>query len=444
MNFLNWLRPGIKVKRWILMSALGLAVFVLGVSKLLFRGEIYDLYMLLYIYLVVIGIVILYAALKLGLRSIFSLLSGINLNYNINRRMIGNLLYEQRFLVRGPRIVAIGGGTGLSTMLRGLKEYTTNITAIVTVADDGGGSGSLREDLKILPPGDIRNCLVALAHTEPLMEELMQYRFNEGSLKGQSFGNLFIAAMHGISENFEDAIKKMSDVLAVKGRVYPVTLEDVTLCAELENGMVVHGESNIPLEGIKHSSGVKRVFLEPTNPKPLEDALFAIENADCIIMGPGSLYTSVLPNLVIPEISERIKKSKAIKVYVSNIMTQPGETDGYSLSDHISAIEEHCGGRIIDYVVANNGQIPEKYYEKYRNDNQDMVLIDRDKISDDINIIKDDLVYIRNGMLRHNSQRLANDIMKLILKYAFPKNRRRIIDYYYLSERVKVKKREVN
>lgn len=444
MNFLNWLRPGIKVKRWILMSALGLAVFVLGVSKLLFRGEIYDLYMLLYIYLVVIGTVILYAALKLGLRSIFSLLSGINLNYNINRRMIGNLLYEQRFLVRGPRIVAIGGGTGLSTMLRGLKEYTTNITAIVTVADDGGGSGSLREDLKILPPGDIRNCLVALAHTEPLMEELMQYRFNEGSLKGQSFGNLFIAAMHGISENFEDAIKKMSDVLAVKGRVYPVTLEDVTLCAELENGMVVHGESNIPLEGIKHSSGVKRVFLEPTNPKPLEDALFAIENADCIIMGPGSLYTSVLPNLVIPEISERIKKSKAIKVYVSNIMTQPGETDGYSLSDHISAIEEHCGGRIIDYVVANNGQIPEKYYEKYRNDNQDMVLIDRDKISDDINIIKDDLVYIRNGMLRHNSQRLANDIMKLILKYAFPKNRRRIIDYYYLSERVKVKKREVN
>lgn len=444
MNFLNWLRPGIKVKRWILMSALGLAVFVLGVSKLLFRGEIYDLYMLLYIYLVVIGIVILYAALKLGLRSIFSLLSGINLNYNINRRMIGNLLYEQRFLVRGPRIVAIGGGTGLSTMLRGLKEYTTNITAIVTVADDGGGSGSLREDLKILPPGDIRNCLVALAHTEPLMEELMQYRFNEGSLKGQSFGNLFIAAMHGISDNFEDAIKKMSDVLAVKGRVYPVTLEDVTLCAELENGMVVHGESNIPLEGIKHSSGVKRVFLEPTNPKPLEDALFAIENADCIIMGPGSLYTSVLPNLVIPEISERIKKSKAIKVYVSNIMTQPGETDGYSLSDHISAIEEHCGGRIIDYVVANNGQIPEKYYEKYRNDNQDMVLIDRDKISDDINIIKDDLVYIRNGMLRHNSQRLANDIMKLILKYAFPKNRRRIIDYYYLSERVKVKKREVN
>lgn len=444
MNFLSWLRPGIKVKRWILMSALGLAVFVLGVSKLLFRGEIYDLYMLLYIYLVVIGIVILYAALKLGLRSIFSLLSGINLNYNINRRMIGNLLYEQRFLVRGPRIVAIGGGTGLSTMLRGLKEYTTNITAIVTVADDGGGSGSLREDLKILPPGDIRNCLVALAHTEPLMEELMQYRFNEGSLKGQSFGNLFIAAMHGISDNFEDAIKKMSDVLAVKGRVYPVTLEDVTLCAELENGMVVHGESNIPLEGIKHSSGVKRVFLEPTNPKPLEDALFAIENADCIIMGPGSLYTSVLPNLVIPEISERIKKSKAIKVYVSNIMTQPGETDGYSLSDHISAIEEHCGGRIIDYVVANNGQIPEKYYEKYRNDNQDMVLIDRDKISDDINIIKDDLVYIRNGMLRHNSQRLANDIMKLILKYAFPKNRRRIIDYYYLSERVKVKKREVN
>jgi uncharacterized cofD-like protein len=444
MNLFNWLRPGIKIKRWLLMAALGLAVFVLGVSKILFRGQIYDEYMLLYIYLTALGILMLYAAIRLGLRSIFTLLSGINVNYNINRRMIGNLLYEQRFLVRGPRIVAIGGGTGLSTMLRGLKEYTSNITAIVTVADDGGGSGSLREDLKILPPGDIRNCLVALAHTEPLMEELMQYRFNEGSLKGQSFGNLFIAAMHGISDNFEDAIKKMSDVLAVKGRVYPVTLEDVTLCAELENGMIIHGESNIPIEGVKYSSGVKRVFLEPAAPKPLEDALFAIENADCIIMGPGSLYTSVLPNLVIPEISQKVRGAKAIKIYVSNIMTQPGETDGYNLSDHISAIEEHCGGKMINFIIANNGQIPEKYYQKYRNDNQDMVLIDRENISDNINIIKDDLVYIRNGMLRHNSQKLANDIMKLILKYGFRRNRRKIIDYYYLSERVKEKQREVD
>lgn len=440
MNFFNWIRPGIKVKRWVLMGMLGLAVFVLGASKILFRGPLYDGYMLLYIFLGVLGIIAIYNSLKLGMRSIFTLLSGVNYNYNINSKVIGNLLYEQRFLVRGPRIAAIGGGTGLSTMLRGLKEYTSNITAVVTVADDGGSSGLLREDLKIPPPGDIRNCLVALAHTEPLMEELMQYRFKEGSLKGQNFGNLFIAAMNGISNSFEDAIKKMSEVLAVKGRVYPVTLEDVSLNGELYNGNIIKGESNIPLESIRLKSKIKRVFLEP-NPKPLKEALIAIENADCIIIGPGSLYTSILPNLVIEEVTRRIKESDAIKIYVSNIMTQPGETDGYSLSDHIHAIEKHCGEGIVDFIIANNGEIPEKYYEKYKKDNQDMVEIDRDRISANIEIIADNLIYIKDGMLRHNTQKLSNLIMDLILKYSFNKNS--TMDYYYLSERVKEKQREV-
>lgn len=443
MNFFNWIRPGIRIKRWVLMGMLGLAVFVLGVSKILFRGPLYDIYMLLYIYLSILGIIIIYNSLKLGMRSIFTLLSGVNFNYNINSQVIGNLLYEQRFLVRGPRITAIGGGTGLSTMLRGLKEYTSNITAIVTVADDGGSSGLLREDLKILPPGDIRNCLVALAHTEPLMEELMQYRFKEGSLKGQSFGNLFIAAMNGISSNFEDAIKKMSEVLAVKGRVYPVTLEDVSLIGELHNGTLIRGESNIPMESIRLESKIKRVFLEPINPKPLKEALFAIENADCIIIGPGSLYTSILPNLVIKEVSQKVKESNAIKIYVSNIMTQPGETDGYSLSDHLHSIEAHCGEGMIDFIIANNGEIPEKYYEKYKKDNQDMVKIDKDKVNESIEIISDDLIYIKNGMLRHNSQKLANLIMNLILKYGFTKSKKSSMDYYYLSERVKQKQREV-
>lgn len=442
MNFFNWIRPGIRVKRWVLMGMLGLAVFVLGVSKILFRGPLYDEYMLLYLYLGILGIIIIYNSLKLGMRSIFTLLSGVNFNYNINSQVIGNLLYEQRFLVRGPRIVAIGGGTGLSTMLRGLKEYTSNITAVVTVADDGGSSGLLREDLKILPPGDIRNCLVALAHTEPLMEELMQYRFKEGSLKGQSFGNLFIAAMNGISDNFEDAIKKMSEVLAVKGRVYPVTLEDVSLNAVLDNGTIIKGESNIPLESIRLKSKIKRVFLEP-NPKPFKEALLAIKNADCIIIGPGSLYTSILPNLIIEEVTQKIKESNAIKIYVSNIMTQPGETDGYSLSDHINVIENHCGEEIVDFIIANNGEIPDKYYEKYKKDNQDMVKIDRDKVPENIEIIADNLIYIKNGMLRHNSQKLSNMIMNLILKYGFTKNKKSTMDYYYLSERVKEKQREV-
>ena len=340
-------------------------------------------------------------------------------------------------LDKGPKVVAIGGGTGLSTMLRGLKEYTSNITAIVTVADDGGGSGALRQSLGMLPPGDIRNCLLALAHTEPVMEQLMQYRFKDGDLKGQSFGNLFIAAMNGISTNFEEAIKKMGDVLAVVGKVYPVTMENVDLYAELENGNIIKGESSIPKASIEQNSKIKRVYLNPESPKPLEDALYDIEDADCIIIGPGSLYTSILPNLVIKEVTDKIKTSKALKIYISNIMTQMGETDGYKLSDHINAIDFHSNGRVIDFIIANNGKIPEPYFTKYKNDGQDIVEIDRENIPKQINIIEEDFVQIKDGLLRHNTKVLANVIMKLILKNAMPEDGKQTFDYCYLSERIK-------
>ncbi|KRQ87095.1 Gluconeogenesis factor [Caloramator mitchellensis] len=440
MSLFDWIKPGLNLKRWIIMGTLGVLVFILGVSKLLFRGAIFDWYFLLYLYITIIGIMFIYISTKFIFKSIFALFMGAANNNGLNRHKIEELLYEQRLLIRGPRIVAIGGGTGLSTMLRGLKEYTSNITAIVTVADDGGGSGVLRESLGILPPGDIRNCLVALANTEPLMEELMQYRFKEGNLKGQSFGNLFIAAMSGISSNFEEAIKKMSDVLAVQGKVFPATLSNVTLCAKLEDGSIVRGESKIPEAALEKKTKIESIYLEPGDVKPLEEAIMAIESADCIIMGPGSLYTSVLPNLVIKEIAESVKNSKAIKVYVSNIMTQPGETDGYKLSNHLEAIEKHCGKGIINYVIANNGKIPEEYYEKYINDGQYIVETDLENIDDDIFVIQENFVDINKyGYLRHNTRKLANTIMRLVLKQVFPKNRRRILDYYYLSEKIKDK-----
>lgn len=444
MKLLDWLKPGIKIKRWLLMGFLGLAVFVLGMTKILIRGPILDRYLLLHMYLGLVGIIIAYDAIRLGIKSTLVLLGGANNNSEINRQSFGELLYEQRLALRGPRIVVIGGGTGLSTMIRGLKDYTANITAIVTVADDGGGSGVLRESLKILPPGDIRNCLVAMAHTEPVMEELMKYRFTEGELKGQNFGNLFIAAMTGISSNFEEAIKKMSDVLAVKGKVYPVTIEDITLCAELSSGDIIKGESKIPLEASKRGESISRVFLEPANPKPLEDALFAIENADCVVIGPGSLYTSILPNLIIEDISEKIKKTKAKKVYVSNIMTQIGETDGYNLSEHIDAITKHCKGNVIDIVIANNGEIPEKYYQRYKADGQDMVDTDEENISVEIEVIKENLVYINNReLLRHDTYKLASTIMKLVLKHNVLKSSGRIVDFYYLSQRIKDRQRDL-
>lgn len=438
MMFLDWFRPGLNLKRWMLMGLVGLLVFILGISKFLFRGLILDVYSLLYIYIAIIGIVLIYASLKLLLKNTMALITGIN----VNKETFSNIFYEQKLQVRGPKIVAIGGGTGLSTMLRGLKEYTTNITAIVTVADDGGGSGVLRRSLGMLPPGDIRNCLVALAHTEPLMEELMQYRFKDGDLKGQSFGNLFIAAMNGISNNFEDAIKKMSDVLAVKGKVYPATLNNVTLCAKLKNGEIVKGESIIPEVCYEKGQKIDYVFLEPRDAKPLDEALMAIKDADCIVIGPGSLYTSILPNLVIKEITEAVKESKAIKVYVSNIMTQLGETQGYKLSDHIKALEKHCGKGIIDFVIANNGEIPDEFFKKYKEDGQDLVENDVENIRDTIDIIFKNLVYInKNNLLRHNTEELARTIMELVLKYVLPMNKRRVLDYYYLGEKLKGKGR---
>lgn len=313
------------------------------------------------------------------------------------------------------KVVVIGGGTGLSTMLRGLKQYTSHITAIVTVGDDGGGSGKLREDLGMLPPGDIRNCILALADTEPLMEDLLQYRFTEGSLKGQCFGNLFLAAMAGISENFEDAVQKMSSVLAVKGKVLPVTLDDMKLIAELENGEIIEGESKIPSEVIVRKTRIKKLAIKPIDAKPLEEAIKAINNADVIIMGPGSLYTSIIPNLLVKGIPEAICKSPAKKVYISNVMTQPGETDGFKVSNHLKVLMDYGVVENIDYVIANNGIIPPDIKEKYAKENAELVVLDYENISNlNVNVIEADLIKITKRYVKHNAEKLAELIMKNI------------------------------
>ena len=313
------------------------------------------------------------------------------------------------------KVVVIGGGTGLSTMLRGLKQYTSHITAIVTVGDDGGGSGKLREDLGMLPPGDIRNCILALADTEPLMEDLLQYRFTEGSLKGQCFGNLFLAAMAGISENFEDAVQKMSSVLAVKGKVLPVTLDDMKLIAELENGEIIEGESKIPSEVIVRNTRIKKIAIKPIDAKPLEEAIKAINNADVIIMGPGSLYTSIIPNLLVKGIPEAICKSPAKKVYISNVMTQPGETDGFKVSNHLKVLMDYGVAENIDYVIANNGIIPPDIKEKYAKENAELVVLDHENISNlNVNVIEADLIKITKRYVKHNAEKLAELIMKNI------------------------------
>ena len=277
---------------------------------------------------------------------------------------------------RGPKITAIGGGTGLSTMLRGLKLHTQNLTAIVTVADDGGGSGVLRRDIGMPPPGDIRHCMESLANVEPIMERLLTYRFQEGSLAGQSFGNLILAALNGVTGSFEEAVAQMSQVLAITGRILPVTSADVQLEAVFENGARVVGESKISSFKKEQDCRIAHVALLPERPAALQ----AIREADLILMGPGSLYTSVIPNLLVEGVVEAICRSEALKIYVCNIMTQEGETEGYTAADHVDALLSHGAPGLVDLCLANSAPVRPGLVEKYREEDAAPILVDRERI----------------------------------------------------------------
>ncbi|OXZ30494.1 hypothetical protein B9N57_05365 [Finegoldia magna] len=317
----------------------------------------------------------------------------------------------------GKKIVTIGGGTGNSILLRGVKNFTSNITTIVTVADDGGGSGVLREDLGMLPPGDIRNCLVALANTEPIMEKLINYRFSNGQLKGQSLGNLLIAAMNDICGDFNEAIKEISNVLAITGKVLPMTLDNVKLFAELEDGSTIEGESNITFLNRKNGGKIKRVYTSPKLILPLKESIDSIMDADIVLLGPGSLYTSIIPNLLVTDISQALKKTKAEVVYILNIMTQPGETNGYSVTDHVAAIIDHANSNIIDKIVVNSKEVDK--YAKYRYksiENSTPIYItdeDREDMKElGIEIIEADICDISYDYIVHD----PNKLMKAILE----------------------------
>lgn len=366
---LNWLKPGLGVKRWLILLALGIGLLSLGGAsalRIFYPLPQYFYYLTLQFLPRPIRIVLF---LTLGFGSISFALWGLNRTVlePFVEGLYGSIpevLYNYRRRGRGPKIVVIGGGHGQANILRGLKGYTSNLTAIVTVADDGGSSGRLRRDLGILPPGDFRNCIAALADDESLIIRLFQYRFAGGKdLRGHSFGNLFITTMVGITGSFESALKESSRVLAVQGQVLPSTLETVTLCADVQKDdgtlMRVYGESGIP----EANGRVLRVMLEPSAPRAYPEALRAILNADLVVLGPGSLYTSILPNLLVPEIAQALQATPAPKIYICNVATQRGETDGYTAKEHLQALEKHLGTGIISAVVVNtripNAEIPE-------------------------------------------------------------------------------------
>lgn len=422
-HLLKWFYPGMKMKRWLMLFAVGVMLFSFGGAlavnyEYLGRAE-EEIFMFVYrtvgsynytittivgVVIVIIGSCMMLWATRSIIRSIIAVLVP-----NRSESLV-DLIYQKRKLGQGPAITVIGGGHGLSVLLRGIKTSTNNVSAVVTVADDGGSSGRLREELGIIPPGDLRNCLVALADTEPLMEKLFQYRFEgDSALAGHSFGNLFIAAMNEVTGDMETALKESSKVLAVRGRVIPASKEHVRLDAVMNDGTVIEGESQIPEAHKK----IRRVQLYPKRVQAVPAALEAIETADAIILGPGSLYTSIMPNLLVDGVANALKKSKAVKIYICNVLTQPGETDNYSASQHAKAILDHTGKGTIDYVLVNSAPIPESMW---RGTGATPVEIDEEKVNAlGMGLIKADLMSTKE-IGRHDPDKLCKAVMKIIFE----------------------------
>ena len=425
---LKWLYPGMRVKRWLLLATLGVLLITGGGlgAALVANMVVFDLlgdinhYSRLHFGLPVtalvvpIGLVLIglgMVCLALGIRGLVRSVASVLDPYGNQR--LAEVVYRKRYLQQGSNIVVVGGGTGLSTMIRGLKEFTSNITAVVTVSDDGGSSGRLQQEMGILPPGDIRNCLVALADDEAVMGEIFQHRFNGAvsSLSGHSLGNLILAGMTQLrGGDFERAVKEVARVLAIRGSVLPSTVDRVTIHADMADGTHIKGESSI---GRSHGP-VMRIGLEPEHPRPVGDVLAAIAAADLIVLGPGSVFTSVIPNLLIPEIAEAIARADALKVHICNVMTQPGETDGFKASDHVEAIIRHAGRRVFDYVLVNNRTPRRDLLAKYEVHGQTMVEPDVEKIRRmGFECIVGDFIS-ETDLVRHDPQKLARAIARLV------------------------------
>lgn len=444
MSWITWLCPGINIKRWlvlfaagVLMCALGLAFFfnyqIMGkAEELLFQmtyittGRYSNvLIMLAGGCLLVLGFTLMIYCTR---RMIFSVVSAVVPDKNGS---LMETIFVQRKLTRGPAITVVGGGTGLSTLLRGMKYISNNCTAVVTSADDGGSSGRLRRELGIIPPGDLRNCLTALADREPLMERLMQYRFQGDSpLAGHCFGNLFIAAMAEAEGGMEEGLEATSQILKVRGKVIPSTLEDIQLQAEMNDGSIVKGESEIP----KARKRIRKMMLMPQQATASKSAVKAILDADVLIFGPGSLYTSVIPNLLVEGIRDAVIRSNAVKIYICNVMTQPGETDYYGAYEHVRALIDHVGVQFLDFAIVNDQEISSEQLLQYNAEGSVPVAPDIEKIrSLGITVVPARLVS-KNDMVRHDPRKLSRVLIALIYRLRLFGRGVQFFDYFFMKQ----------
>ena len=425
-GFMQWFKSSNKMKRWMFLILIGIILMCYGIAETLILKEMSFAELAKIIVVFVVGFVAIVLGLVfLNKRTLEVLIESTDERMNDTKNVnVKSLIFNKKVYHQGPNIVVIGGGTGLNTVLSGLKKYTDNLTAIVTVSDYGEEKTESRKELNNLPIDDIKDSMIALSTQDGEIEKLLNYKFSGGRLNNLTFADIYFKAMSNVNKDFSDSIIKSNEVLNIVGKVIPVTLDEMNIVAELENGYVVTEKSKIPQITYEKVTKINRIYLNPTNCRPAPGVIEAIKEADCIVIGPGSLYTNVIPNLLVNGVAKAIKESTGLKVYISNIMTEPGQTDEYSVSDHLNAIIEHCGKGIVDYCIYDTGEIVPEFIKKYNLEGQDLVIPDIDKVKG-ITYLQRDLSTISDGCIRHDPDLVASSIIELIcddLKYQDKQN----------------------
>lgn len=440
-GFFEWFKSNTKIKRWIFLILIGIILACYGISQLLILQEMSFIQLGKIVLCFVIG----FTFVIVGIIYIQKRTLELMIEISDNRSKEGNvnvksLIFNKNVYDKGPKIVAIGGGTGLNVVLEGIKNFTNNITAIVTLSDYGT---STRSSLGLLPFEDVKDSIISLSNNKDDMSNLLNYKFNQPALKNINFGDIYFSALGNISNNVAEAVSKSSNVLNIIGKVLPVTLDEINICTELEDGTIIEEKNKIKEVILNKVTKINRVYITPSNCKVSPGVIDTILSADAIILGPGSLYTNVIPNLLVKGVAKAIKESKAMKIYVSNLMTEPGQTDNYSLSDHINAIEEHVGKGLIDYCVCDYGEIVPEFVKKYNKNGADLVELDINKVKEkDVKILQRKISIVKGEYIRHNSNTLAETIIELICDELKFKDKINDPEYVMLNTRLKQEKRK--
>lgn len=418
-SFLEWFKASTKVKRWILLILIGVALICYAFTKLLVSEEITFFELGKTIAIFVMGFVlIVISVIFIQKRSLEIIIEANNTSTERGKKAqlnIKSLIFNKKVYEEGPKVVVVGGGKGLNNMLEGFKKYTNNLTAIVTMTDYGNIPTESRKALDALPLKDIKDSIIAMSDKEDIMKNLLYHNFRGGRLDGLNFGDIYLTAMNELYSNISEAILKSTEVLNITGKIMPVTLDEITICAELNDGTTIKQKDRIPEIVAEKVEKINRIYISPSNCRPSPGVIEAIEDADVIIIGPGSLYTNVLPNLLVKNVSKAIRDSKAMKFYISNIMTEPGQTDNYALSDHIKAIQEHVGPGLVDYILADTGEVIPEYIRKYNKEGSDIVDIDNTKLKEyNVRVIQRNMSTVKDNKIIHNPDVIASTIIEMI------------------------------